>query len=893
MPRENRSLIGFNRGIISSLALARVDLPRTQLSAQIMTNWQPRSLGAMMLRAGWGYIGNSLDDALAKYIPFVFSNDDLAHIEVTEAALRVRIDDELITRPAVTTAITNGTFTTNIVGWVDNDEGTAVSAWVAGGYMGLLGTGTDAAIRDQQPVVVESGTQHALRIVVTRGPVILRVGSTTGGDDYIAETTLGTGTHSLAFTPTGNPAIRLMNRRGFTALVDSVAIEAAGVMEIPTPWAEEDLKFLRVQPSGDILNVACKGYQPRKIERRSTHSWSVVLYEPETGPFRTVNISPITMTPGALSGDTNVTASKPYFKATNVGSLLRIQSVGQTVTETISVENTFTDPIRVAGVGGQRAFGITISGTFSATLTLQYSVSEPGNWVDVTTYTVPTSVSYNDALDNQIIYYRIGVKTGDFTSGSVDATLTYTSGSIIGIARITGFTNEQSVSVIVLTAFGATTASADWWEGQWSDRRGWPSAVRLHESRMGFGGRDRINMSISDAYEDFDDEFEGDAGPINRTIGEGPVETIPWLLSLNRLIVGTLSSSANIDALKIQGNNPLSGRSSSFEEPLTPTNFNLKTCAATGIYVDPSLTRLFELKFDLNESDYLPEDLCIHVPDLHEVKNLAGICVQYKPDLRIWCWRTDGTVAVLLRERAENITCWYEFETDGFVEDISVLPGTVEDRVYLSVRRTVNGTVRYLEKVALESECRGGTLNLQADAFITGTNSPASTTLSGLPYADGTEVIAWADGIDQSPDDEEGVQRTYTVSGGAIEVDEDVTFWMVGLPFEARWKSMKLAFAAALGSALNVKGKVGEIGFVLKNTHARGLKYGPTFDELDDLPLEEEDGEVDVDSIWSEYDQAKIEFDCDWGTDPRVCLVARAPRCVTVLATTVDLVKSG
>jgi hypothetical protein len=890
MPRENRSLLGFNRGLLSTLALARVDLPRTQLSASDMVNWVPRSLGAMMLRPGWGYIGNSLDDALAKYLPFVFSTDDVAHIEITEGALRVRIDDELVTRLAVSTAITNGTFTTNLASWTNNDEAGAASAWAAGGYMALLGTGTTAAIRDQQPTVAAAdvNVQHALRIVVARGPVILRVGSTTGDDDYIEETTLGTGTHSLAFTPTGNLYIRLMNRRSFTALVDSVAIEAAGTMEVTAPWLAADLKYLRTQPSGDIIYVSCTGYQQRKIERRSTHSWSVVLSEPETGPFRVVNLSPITMTPSALSGDVQITASKSFFKSTNVGSLLRIQSVGQTVTKSISADNTFSDPIRVAGVGGQRSFGISISGTFVGTLTLQYSVSAPGNWVDVTSYTTTTSTSYDDGLDNQIIYYRIGIKTLGYTSGTAVATLSYTSGSIVGVARITAYSGPTLVNAVVLTDFGSLTASADWWEGQWSDRRGWPSAVRLHEARMGFGGLDRINLSISDSYEDFDDEFEGDAGPINRTIGEGPVETIPWMLSLNRLIVGTLASSANIEAVKVQGSNPLSGRSSSFDEPITPTNFNLKTCSATGVYVDPSLTRLFELKYDLNENDYLPDDLTVHVPDLNEV-GIAGLAVQYRPDLRIWAWRTDGTVAVCLRDRAENITCWFELETDGTVEDVSVLPGTVEDRVYLSVLRDSS---RFLEKVALESECQGGTLNKQADAFVTGTNSPASATISGLPYPDGTVLVVWADGRDLSPG-EGDEQTTYTVASGAITLAETVTDWVTGIPYQARWKSQKLAFATALGSALNVRGKINALGLVLKNTHPLAIQYGANFDELDAMPLNEEDEDVDTDAIWEEYDKDKLGFDTDWSTDPRLCLAVSAPRPATVLCATVDLTKSG
>jgi hypothetical protein len=890
MPRENRSLFGFNRGILSSLALARVDLPRTGLSAQSSVNWQPRALGSMGLRPGWGYIGRSLNEAFATYIPFVFSNDDIAHLEVTATTLRVRIDDELITRPTVTATIANGNFDTNLTSWLDSDEVGATSAWVTGGYLGLLGDGTASARRNQTVIVNEVSTEHALHIVIARGPVVLRVGTAAGDDNYISETTLGTGTHSLAFTPTGNFSIMFLNARSFTALVDSVQVESAGAMEVTTPWAQPDLQFLRTQQSGDVIFVACKDYQQRKIERRATRSWSVVLYEPETGPFLNVNTSPITMTPNALTGDITLQASKAYFKSTNVGSLFRIQSAGQSVTASISAQNTFTSEIRVAGTEGARIFGVIIAGTFVATVTLQYSVGAPGSWVDARTWTAPTSENYDDGLDNQIIYYRIGVKTAEYTSGTVDVLLSYSSGSIVGVARATAFVDSQNMSAVVLRDFGATTASEDWWEGQWSDRRGWPSAVCLHESRMGFGGRDRINMSISDAYEDFDDEFEGDAGPLNRTIGEGPVETIPWMLSLNRMIVGTLSSSANIAAAKVQGNNPLSGRSSSFDEPLTPTNFNLKTSAPSGIYVDPTLTRLYEIKYDLNENDYLPEDLTIHVPDLNEV-GIAGMAVQYKPDLRFWIWRTDGTVAVCLRDRAENITCWYELETTGVVENISVLPSEIEDRVYLSVFRTLGGSVRHLEKVALDSECRGGTLNKQADAFVSGTQT-ASTTISGLPYADGTELICWADGVDLSPG-EEDEQTTYTVSGASITVGVAVESYVVGLPYRARWKSAKLAFAAAGGSALNVRGKVNKLGLVLKNAHPLALLYGANFDELDTMPGTENHETVDTDEIWDEYDQDKLDFDADWDTDPRLCLVASAPRPVTVLCATVDLTKSG
>jgi hypothetical protein len=902
MPKQNNAQLTFNRGLISKRGLARIDLPRTAISAEVMTNWIARTLGSMSIRPGWEYIASTRSNAAARAFPFIFSADDTARLEISEGTLRVFVDDDLITRPAVTATVTNGAFTSDIASWTDSDESGAASTWLTGGYAALLGTGTNAAILDQQITVNEANTLHTLRIVVQRGPIILRVGSTSGGDDYISETTLGTGTHSLTLTPTGDFHIRVMNRRLFTALLDSVIIESSGTLEIDVPWLAADLAKIRMTQSGDVIYVACDGYQQRKIERRDNDSWSVVLYEPETGPFRNVNTTPITLTPSALTGDVTLTASKALFRSTHVGALFRIQSTGQTVTATITAEDTFTSHIRVAGVGGTRIFSILLTGIFTATVTLQQSIGEPGNWVDVTSYSTEESTSYNDELDNQIIYYRIGVKAGGFTSGSIAATLIYSSGSIVGVAKVTGYTSSTVVNAIVLAAFGAITASSDWWEGSWSDRRGWPSAVALFESRLWWAGKDNIYGSISDQYEDFDDEFEGDAGPINRSIGEGPVETITWILPLSRLLLGTLSNSAPIAAIKIDGNNVLSGRSSSFDEPLTPTNFNLKTASATGIFVQRSGQKLLSLSFDINESDYKHENLSVAVPDLNEA-GIAGIAVQYQPDIRVHCWRNDGTVGLMTMDKAENLICWTEIETDGEVEDVSVLPGDEEDQVYYIVKRTIDGaTVRFHEKWAKESECRGRPQGRLADAHYMYSGA-ATTTITGLSHLEGEEVIVWGwntatpftaalpDGTTVTVGRDFG---TFTVSGGQITgLSAAVTNACVGLGYTATYKSAKQAFAAAMGTALNQSKRIDHLGLILIDTHAKGLEYGQDFATLDELPDVEDHFEVDSNTVHEAYDKDMIEFDGDWDTDSRFCLQAQAPRPATVLCVTVSMTTSG
>lgn len=885
----------FNRGVVSALGLGRTDLKRTGLSAEKQLNWMPRVLGAMSLRPGMEYIGSTKSDATAKFIPFIFSNEDTAMIEVTDEIMRVWVDEAVVTRVSVSTAVTNGTFTSNLNDWTDSDEAGGTSSWLTGGYMQLVGNGTAAAIRTQEVTVGASDQNkvHALRIVVTRGTVLFRVGSTSGAQDYVSETTLGEGTHSLAFTPTGNFHIKVSSQAQAASLVDSITVESAGTLELPVVWTDADLDYLRWHQSADVIYVACDGYHPYKIERRGTTSWSIVKYQPSDGPFLTENVTTTTITASALNGDITLTASTGIFRSGHVGALYRISSIGQRVEVEITAENTFSDPIRVDGVDSQRAFLVQLSGTWTATVTLQRSVGEPGTWVDVNTYSANTTVTVDDGFDNQIIYYRIGVKTGDFTSGTLDAALSIDIGSITGVCRITGFTNETTVSARVLTALGSTEASEIWAEGSWSDYAGWPSAVLIYEGRLWWFGKGSAWGSVSDAYETFDPDFEGDAGTINRFVGSGPVDHVNWALPLLRLLVGT-------DAEEI------SCRSSAFDEPLTPTNFNPKAAStqgssavaavkldSRGIFVDKSKRRLYELAYNPAGQDYDSTDLTVLCPEIAE-SNIVRIAVQRKPDTRIHCIMGDGTAAVLVFDRAEDVICWVTVEsgTDD-IEDVVVMPGEVEDRVYYLVERTINGsTKRYLEKWALETECRGGTVNKQLDSFKTFTNGSASASVTGLSHLEGESVAVWADG--KCLTDADGDVATFTVSSGAITLTDGgssylATTGVVGLAYTAQYKSVKLAQVASSASALTQRKRIPRLGLILANTHARGLQYGPDFTYLDELPQIENGTTVSEDHVWEQYDKDTVEFNGTWDTDSRVCLQANAPRPATVLALVVEL----
>jgi hypothetical protein len=894
MTTENREVLAFNRGVIDTKGLARIDLDRMAMSAEQQTNWMPRVLGSMMIRPGMEYIGASLNQNKARQLPFTFSADDTAQIELTDSIMRVRIDDELISRPAITASVQNGSFA-SLTGWTDADESGAVSTnknttqygWV----LSLIGTGDLAARRRQQVTVVETGVEHALYVKVARGVATLRIGSTGGDDDYLSTQELGMGEHQLAFTPVGNFHIELSATFEHEVMVEQCILAPQGTMQLATPWAEADLPNLRWDQSGDVIYVACSGQKQMKIERRALgRSWSVVQYFPENGPFRIQNTSATTLTPSAISGQITITASKPVFKpehATN-HCLFRIASGGQTVSDTVSAAvETWTNPIRVTGAEDSRIFGIIVEGTGSWTVTVQFSIgSSTGPWNDLpTTYSAAANTTYNDGQDGAIIFYRIGVKSGDWTSGSVTFTLTYTGGSIEGIARINTYTSETSVAADVLEPFGSITASRDWWEGEWSDYRGYPSSVAIHEGRLSWAGLDKIWLSESDAYESFDDTVDSDAAPISRSIGSGPQRVIHWLLSMGRLLMGTSDNSANVAAVRFDGNSPLGCRSNSFDEPLTRTNFNIKNVSSKGMFVDRTGQRLYELSYNLDEQDYKSLDLSVFAPDFN-VAGIVQVAVQMKPDIRIHCVRADGTVGVLVFDRLENVICWCDIESDGaggFIEDVSVLPGVEEDQVYYFVRRTINGgTQRHLCKWALEREAIGGQLNKMADSFVAYSGAATLTPFTTeLVHLRGETVVVWADGIDVGTD---VVTASGALTTGLTTAASNV---VVGLSYRARFKGTKLGRLDGIG--LLEKKRVTRLGFIAENMHYQGLQYGPDFDNLSDLPQVNQGQVLSDNHIYESYHEDDFPFGGVWDPDSRVCLQATAPRPCTILASIAEL----
>jgi hypothetical protein len=941
MSRGNVGHLAFNRGLISPLALARTDIAHTFLSAEIMVNWLPKTQGAMRIRPGTKHLGSSINDTGAVFGEFIASADDTALIELTNANMRVWKDDALISRPTNSQALPD----------FNTDTGLWTSVGSGGGTIGFGDTGLvlDAVNRGgmakatQKVSWTDTGdltdtgsvatNEIAFAINVTRGPVTFSVGKDTGDDNLISETTLRTGRHSLAMYPTtadtGGFCITFQTSTDAKRIVGSISIEDTGPMSVVAPWLTPKLASIRKAQSADVVFVSADGYKQRRVERRGQgRSWSVVEYQSDNGPFIAGRTANVRLKAGGYSGNTTLTADSAFFKSTHVGALFTLFTTEYEWSFKLAAQDTWTDAVRIDGIENsatvhERDYFYKVGGTFVGTLNLQSSTEgKDGPFVatnveggaaglvitDTGTFLKATDAE-NTVLNNISQWVRVGFDAEKYTSGVATVQFQaddtgapgYKGNGESGVFRVTGYTSPTSVQVEVIKPTSTLEYTKDWRESAWSDKQGWPSDVTLYEGRLWWHGLATTWGSVSDDYNNFDEEVIGDAGVVIRELGEGPVNNVQFSIGLSRLLLG--------DASKV-----ITLRSTSFDEPLTNTNVTTKVVTTQGaanlpalqvdnraLYISASGERRFDIYYDVQISDFQVRDLTILAPEVLK-GGVVDIAVQRQPDTRFHCVLADGSVAILTYEPDEELVCWSKWQSDtgtnSLVERVAVLPGASEDEIYYFVNRTINGaTKRFLEKWAAETESVGDTgLSWISDCAVA-YDGVATTTPTGFDHLEGEGLVLWGNdtgstthGKDLSPDDTGGTITLHTVAGGTVSaLATSQKHVVAGLPFVADWKSTKLAYGSQAGTALAQKKRVDHIAFVMADVHNNALFFGRDFEHLDPMPRmigrdTSDTGGVDIDKVFATFDEVSMPYPGFWDTDSRVVLRAKAPRPITMLA---------
>lgn len=358
-----------------------------------------------------------------------------------------------------------------------------------------------------------------------------------------------------------------------------------------------------------------------------------------------------------------------------------------------------------------------------------------------------------------------------------------------------------------------------------SATRGWPETGTFHQSRLWIGGlKSRPATFIASKIGDF---FNLDVGTglddeaIVATIDTDQVNAIHQIVSGRALQI--LTSGAE----HVVTGDPITPKSVGREEQ---TRRGIKRYVPTAevdgatLFVQRQGAALRQFLFVDAEQAWRADLSSLLAPHLIlDPVDIAARKTARQDDAdRVLLVNAAGTVTVLTTLRAQEVTAFTRWETDGQVKSVAAL---LSGEVFFAVLR--NGTIRI--------EAWSETLLLDASKRRTETTT-AFRVMAGLDHLEGRQVVAIADGA---------FMGTFTVTGYSITLPRLAFDVQVGLPFDVRIETAPVEPRDASGSLIGRRARIHKItarvidtGFFTVNGHpavVRGVGTDPV-EPLDTPP---------------------------------------------------------
>lgn len=582
---------------------------------------------------------------------------------------------------------------------------------------------------------------------------------------------------------------------------------ASGALEIPSPYLETEVRELQYAQVNDIMYLAHANHAPRKLSRLADDKWTLAKVKWAYPPVLDQNITPVTIASSAATGSATLTASADTFLAGHVGSQWAIQwpRTSGSINELINGNKTSTATLDIQGT-----WTITTVGTWLGTVRLlripQKEMDEDGGsgftayevvreFNSLTTARNFTATGTEDervGLKLQVLNYvsntnaRVFLESTDFNSG--------------GTVTIDSVASATSAGATVDKWLGSTiTATAQWSEAAFSDVRGYPRAVAIHEQRLCFGGTahqpNTVWCSKVDDFENFQLGSKDDDG-LQFSVASSEGNRIAWMFSQKRLMLGTSG-----DEWTIGGADSGSPFSASNVQAQRQSSFGSKTMRAillndVLLFVQRRGRKVRELTYNFDRDGWVAPDLTVLSEHVTEGE-IVEMAFQQQPDAILWCVRGDGQLIGLSYERDQNVVAWHRHSTDGEFESAATVYGLsgADDEVWFVVKRTIDGqTKRYIERfkadnrAKFEAQTKDDWWYLDCAKRYSGA---AASTITGLGHLEGKTVGILAEGA---------VQPDEVVASGEIVLDREFTKVLAGLPFTSTVLPMKFDFDLQDGS---------------------------------------------------------------------------------------------
>lgn len=373
-----------------------------------------------------------------------------------------------------------------------------------------------------------------------------------------------------------------------------------------------------------------------------------------------------------------------------------------------------------------------------------------------------------------------------------------------GVVRIDSVADTLVCTGTVLVDLYSTEPTTNWREGAFSNFRGHPACVALHEERLIFAGHaselSKVWGSVAGDFRNFEETGLSD-GSWQWPFTTPQANPIRWLSSSRGLVIGTSGGERVWDSAEA-GITPLNPP---LQRQLTFNGSAAVQPAAVGdvvLFVQAGGQSVLEYGYENASGSYIAPDLTQLVEHLTR-SGIRALAFQRFPFPVLWAVTDSGALLSCTYSRREEVVGWAMHEVGGTVESVSVCYGETgrADEVWIVVLRGIDRRIERLDPDHWQ-RLHGGGKVWHMDAATVGT--AVSGTVSGLTHLEGMHVHLLADGAEVDP---------VTVVGGQVTVP-GASEIIVGLANTATIQPALFDFVTDTGTSIGRK-------FVCKVVHVR------------------------------------------------------------------------
>lgn len=234
----------------------------------------------------------------------------------------------------------------------------------------------------------------------------------------------------------------------------------------------------------------------------------------------------------------------------------------------------------------------------------------------------------------------------------------------------------------------------------------YPGVVGFYQQRQLYANTtnepEKVWCSRAGSYKNFNTTFPlQDDDPVVFVLSNSEVTEVRHLLDLGKLVVGTEGAEWLIEG-DANGN-------------LTPFTINARVGSYNGcsqllpvkvgnsvLYLQGLGNKILELKSNIQYGYYTftGKDVTVFSSHLFNGYSIDDWDYAQIPGYVTWAIRSDGVLLGFTYLDDQQLSAWHRHDTDGFFENVCVIPEGGEHRLYVAVRRTINGaTRRYIERL--------------------------------------------------------------------------------------------------------------------------------------------------------------------------------------------------